>query len=256
MADLEMPKAQRSEIWTRGTEEVLAFRVDLSLQPQVAITQWGHPTAQTDLTSLFLTFLHKESPTTPFSPTPLSAESESILPQLVALTSQGLWTVASQPAVDGALSSDSVVGWGPRGGRVFQKAFVEFFCEEERVGRLVRAVEEFGEGWVTYFAGNNERTKDGFETNVADDGGNAVTWGVFPGQEIAQPTIIDRDSFLAWKDDAFMIWNDFGLCYPPDSPPRKLIEEVTRSKWLVSIVHHDYKDADALWNFLAKHLNA
>lgn len=41
--------------------------------------------------------------------------------------------------------------------------------------------------------------QEGFETNVADGGGNAVTWGVFPGQEIAQPTIIDRDSFLAWK---------------------------------------------------------
>ncbi|KAG9091222.1 hypothetical protein FS749_016709 [Ceratobasidium sp. UAMH 11750] len=225
----------------------------LGVPPQVAIAQWGHPTTQADLDSLFLSFLRKESSTTPFSPSPLSAESESILPHLVALTSRGVWTVASQPAVDAALSSDVVVGWGPRGGRVFQKAFVEFFCDEGRVGRLVKAVEEFGEGWVTYFAGNNE---DGFETNMADDGSNAVTWGVFPGQEIAQPTIIDRDSFLAWKDDAFMIWNDFGLCYPPDSPSRKLIEEVTRSRWLVSIVHHDYKDAGALWDFLAKHLNA
>lgn len=26
-----------------------------------------------------------------------------------------------------------------------------------------------------------------------------VTWGVFPGQEIAASTIIERDSFLAWK---------------------------------------------------------
>ncbi|KAG8719776.1 hypothetical protein FRC09_010644, partial [Ceratobasidium sp. 395] len=128
----------------------------LGVSPQAAIAQWEYPTTHADLTSLFLSFLRAEKSTTPFSPTPLSAESEPILPQLISLTAQGLWTVASQPAVDAVLSSDPVVGWGPRGGRVFQKPFVEFFCEIELVGRLVRAVDEFGDGWVTYFAGNNE----------------------------------------------------------------------------------------------------
>ena len=28
---------------------------------------------------------------------------------------------------------------------------------------------------------------------------NTVTWGVFPGKEIVQPTIIEEVSFLAWK---------------------------------------------------------
>ncbi len=34
---------------------------------------------------------------------------------------------------------------------------------------------------------------------MAEGGSNVVTWGVFPGQEIAASTIIERDSFLAWK---------------------------------------------------------
>jgi methylenetetrahydrofolate reductase (NADPH) len=34
---------------------------------------------------------------------------------------------------------------------------------------------------------------------MTDEGSNAVTWGVFPGKEISSPTIIERDSFLAWK---------------------------------------------------------
>jgi hypothetical protein len=38
-----------------------------------------------------------------------------------------------------------------------------------------------------------------FRTSVDNDGRNAVTWGVFPGQEIVQTTIIERESFLAWK---------------------------------------------------------
>ena len=42
-------------------------------------------------------------------------------------------------------------------------------------------------------------------TSVDDDGRNAVTWGVFPGQEIVQTTIIERESFLAWK---VLPWTD------------------------------------------------
>ena len=34
---------------------------------------------------------------------------------------------------------------------------------------------------------------------MAEDGRNAVTWGVFPGQEVVQTTIIERESFLSWK---------------------------------------------------------
>lgn len=36
-------------------------------------------------------------------------------------------------------------------------------------------------------------------SNVPEDGRNAVTWGVFPGQEITQTTIIEKESFLTWK---------------------------------------------------------
>ncbi|KAF8599080.1 MTHFR-domain-containing protein [Ceratobasidium sp. AG-I] len=224
----------------------------LGVSPHAAIAQWGRPTTQQDLTDLFLSHLRNQAPTTPFSPTPLSLESVPILAHITSLTSRGLWTVASQPAVDAAPSNDLVVGWGPRDGRVFQKSFVEFFAPRKEVEKLVEAVQQFGDGWITFFAGDNE---EGFDTNVPDGGGNAVTWGVFPGQEIAQPTIIDRDSFLAWKDDAFMIWNDFGLCYPPDSPSRKLLEEVSKTRWLVSIVHHDFKNPDGLWDFLTEHLS-
>lgn len=35
--------------------------------------------------------------------------------------------------------------------------------------------------------------------NVPENERNAVTWGVFPGQEIAQTTIIEKESFLSWK---------------------------------------------------------
>lgn len=28
---------------------------------------------------------------------------------------------------------------------------------------------------------------------------NAVTWGIFPGREIVQPTVVDPVSFMFWK---------------------------------------------------------
>jgi methylenetetrahydrofolate reductase (NADPH) len=91
---------------------------------------------------------------TPFSSLPLSSESLTILPHLEELTKRGWWTVCSQPAVDGALSTDEVFGWGPRGGYVFQKGFVEFFVEEQVLERIEKKVAAEGRGWVHYFSGN------------------------------------------------------------------------------------------------------
>lgn len=122
--------------------------------------------------------------------------------------------MGSQPAVDGANSSDDVVGWGPRAGYVFQKCFVEFFCSEEDVSAIEQKVQDKGKDNVHYFASNykvfrsitlqcfpsNSIVRQGeCRTNVPEDGRNAVTWGIFPGQEIVQTTIIERESFLTWK---------------------------------------------------------
>lgn len=104
--------------------------------------------------NLFLRHLHSQIATTPFSSAPLSSESSSILSHLEKLTRKGWWTVGSQPTVDGVSSSNEIVGWGPRGGYVFQKAFVEFFAGKEDVERIAKKVQEEGKGLVDYFAGN------------------------------------------------------------------------------------------------------
>ena len=31
---------------------------------------------------------------------------------------------------------------------------------------------------------------------------NAVTWGVFKGREVIQPTVVDPQAFVIWKDEA------------------------------------------------------
>ena len=137
-----------------------------------------------------------------------------ILKYLELLTKKGWWTVGSQPAVDSISSEDEILGWGPRGGYVFQKGFVEFFCDKSDVDAIEQRVEGKGQGWVHWLAGNYEVWSYGScndmenqlcskqgecRGNVPEGGRNAVTWGVFPGQEIAQSTIIEKESFVSWK---------------------------------------------------------
>jgi len=121
-----------------------------------AFAQWGYPRTRDDLTRMFSRYLHSETASTPFSPGPLSPESLTILPHLENLTKRGWWTVGSQPAVDGASSSDEVVGWGPIGGYVYQKGFVEFFADADDVERIERQIVTEGNGWVSFFAGDRQ----------------------------------------------------------------------------------------------------
>jgi len=228
----------QSDPWNSGT----------GLSRAVASSHhWGRPKCVEDLTDLFLAHLHSKLVSTPFSPSPLSPESLLILPHLEKLTAKGWWTVFSQPAVDGVPSRDEIFGWGPAGGYVFQKGFVEFFAEKHDVELIEKRIKQKGEGWVDFFAAN---AQGDLRTNVPPGGKNAVTWGVFPGREIAQSTIIEKDSFFSWKEEAFSIWRQWALSYPPDSGERKFFESVHSNRWLVSIVHHDFKDASKLWTFV------
>jgi len=212
-----------------------------------ALLQWGSPKKIEDLTQIFLDHLHSKISHTPFSPTPLSPESLMILPHLENLTKRGWWTVGSQPAVDAMSSTDPVVGWGPRSGYVFQKCFVEFFCEKKDLELLEEKISSRGHKWVHYYACNY---KGECRSNVPANGRNAVTWGVFAGKEIVQSTIIERESFLSWKDEAFSIWSEWSTFYRPGSEERQLLENVRDNRWLVNAVHHDYKNLGALWTFL------
>lgn len=56
--------------------------------------------------------------------------------------------------MDSAGSTDAIYGWGPRSGYVFQKCFVEFFCDGEDLEKLEKRIGEKGSGWVHYFACN------------------------------------------------------------------------------------------------------
>ena len=171
------------------------------------MAEWGTPAGPEDLARLFVGYLDSDpaTPTTPFCDLPLSPESATILPHLKALNSSSkqYWTVGSQPAVDSASSEDPIVGWGPARGYVFQKAFVEFFIPSSEVEKIESKLMAKGDGQISMYASNKQGE---FRTNTTKDAVNAVTWGVFPGQEIVQSTIIEETSFLAWKVSLLLRW--------------------------------------------------
>lgn len=97
---------------------------------------------------------------------------------------------------------------------------------------------------ITYYAVNRQGD---LRTNTHSEGPNAVTWGVFPGKEIIQPTIVEAVSFIAWKDEAFELGVQWAGLYPDGSESRKLIQQVMDTSYLVNIVANDFKDGMSIF---------
>ncbi|RKP29278.1 hypothetical protein METBISCDRAFT_31768 [Metschnikowia bicuspidata] len=116
-------------------------------------------------------------------PTSLS-DTEVLKKSLIRLNKTHFFKLKSQPALSAVRSSDKVYGWRPKNGLLYQKQTPDAAVTN---------------GVITYYivdkAGN-------LSSNTKDDDINAVTWGVFRGEEILQPTIVEV-SFLAWKDDMY-----------------------------------------------------
>lgn len=119
------------------------------------------------------------------------------------MNSNKLLTINSQPKVNGIKSSDPKFGWGPDNGYVYQKAYFELFVHEDMVEPLIEYLKSYDS--ISYQAVNFSNMK--FQ-NVGDQDVNAVTWGVFKGKEIVQPTVVDHQAFTIWKDEAFKSWLD------------------------------------------------
>ncbi|OMO96617.1 Methylenetetrahydrofolate reductase [Corchorus capsularis] len=170
----------------------------------------------------------------------LQPETKIIHEQLGKINLKGFLTINSQPAVNGERSDSPSVGWGGPGGYVYQKAYLEFFCPEEKLDALVDKCKAFS--FITYIAVNKTGN---LLSNIGVADVNAVTWGVFPAKEVIQPTVVDPASFMVWKDEAFEIWSrTWAALYPDGDPSKKLLEEVQSNCYLVSLVDNDYVGGD------------
>ncbi|XP_006145377.1 methylenetetrahydrofolate reductase isoform X5 [Tupaia chinensis] len=229
----------------------------------------------------------------PWNDEPLAAETSLMKEELLRVNRQGILTINSQPNINGKPSSDPIVGWGPSGGYVFQKAYLEFFTSRETVEALLQVLKKYElrvnyhivdvkfsqKAQGTFFLqwsglalilGSRRRgrepgrpceqaRKSRWKMGPAGDCGenitnapelqpNAVTWGIFPGREIIQPTVVDPVSFMFWKDEAFALWiEQWGKLYEEESPSRMIIQYIHDNYFLVNLVDNEFPQDNCLW---------
>lgn len=228
--------------------EIDGYGPSLKVDNAKARRLWGYPVDENDISKLFISHITGQLEALPWSDEALDRETALIQEQLINLNESGLWTIASQPACNAAKSDDKIFGWGPPLGRVFQKAFVEFFISSDKWNALKKKLDqEDVSRAVSYYACDQTYH---LTTNTKNDSSNAVTWGVFPNREILQSTIIEGVSFLSWAEEAFSLWKEWQHIYPKASATHKLLAQVIQNYYLVTVVHHDYMNEEALWELL------
>ncbi|CAB1431537.1 unnamed protein product [Pleuronectes platessa] len=183
----------------------------------------------------------------PWNDEPLAPETNLLKDELEKVNRRGVLTINSQPNINGKPSTDPIVGWGPAGGYVFQKAYLEFFTSSENVTALLKVLKKY-EPRVNYHIVNVHGRN---LTNAPDLQPNAVTWGIFPGREIVQPTVVDPVSFMSWKDEAFALWiEQWAKLYEEESPSRMIIKYIHNNYFLVTLVDNDFPLENCLWRVI------
>lgn len=228
--------------------EIDGYGPSLKVDNTKAYHIWGYPIDRKDISKLFISHITGTLEALPWSDQSLDRETALIQEQLINLNKNELWTVASQPACNAVKSDDKIFGWGPPMGRVFQKAFVEFFISPEKWETLKNKFDkdEVSQS-ISYYACRNDLK---LISNTSKNSSNVVTWGVFPNREILQSTIIEGISFLSWAEEAFSLWNQWKYIYPKTSASYILLDDISKNYYLVTVVHHEYMREEALWDLL------
>lgn len=183
----------------------------------------------------------------PWNQDELAKETLPFVDKLAHVNKHGILTINSQPNVNAVPSTDPVAGWGRPGGYIFQKAYLEFFTSEEIAMCLYEVLQDFPS--VNYHMVNVSGEEDATNANVYSS--NAVTWGVFPGSEIIQPTVVDPIAFQFWKDEAFALWkHHWGSIYPEKSKSREIIDAIHDTYYLINLVDNDYVSGNRLFDVL------
>ena len=184
---------------------------------------------------------------------------------MVKINKQGVLTINSQPSANCVASNDPILGWGQPGGYIFQKAYLEFFTSEENVIALLQVLGRFP--GVNFQVVNNSGRVN--FTNIKNRRPIAVTWGVFPGREIVQPTIVDPISFNHWRTEAFGLWTEqWSKLYEAESQSRQIVDNIAQvtsqlvlgliiiaiitmqSYYLVNLVDNDFPAGNCLWEVM------
>jgi methylenetetrahydrofolate reductase (NADPH) len=130
------------------------YGVNLKYPADQCLKLWGIPETVSDLSELFINYLKGNLSCLPWCDSALQLETNVLTERLMTLNRNGFLSINSQPAVDGALSSDPVYGWGPKNGFVYQKAYLEFFVSPKSMQALIKRISAYP--YITFYGVNKE----------------------------------------------------------------------------------------------------
>lgn len=203
---------------------------------------WGEaPINFEDVYEVFAKYIEGAIPILPWCETALQPETSTVSTPIAALNRRGFLSINSQPAVNGEKSDHPLFGWGGPGGRVYQKAYLEFFTSPKNL-ELVKNILESRPNLTFYAVDCNGNVCSSSSTSSATPTSptpttasasassknvTALTWGVFPNKEVLQPTIFDPTTFLVWSQEAFELWtNAWAALYDDETDSSALLYEV------------------------------
>lgn len=106
--------------------------------------QWGAECkSYDDVSKVFCEYISGTIKKFPFSEGSLAEETNTISEPLEKMNKSKLFTINSQPRVNGVKSTDPSFGWGPEKGYVYQKAYFEFFVHESLIQKLAEHLGKF-----------------------------------------------------------------------------------------------------------------
>lgn len=117
----EFPNGRWGDSRSPAYGDLDGYPVKIDIPAAEANGIWGQPQTFEDIKALFARFCLHDLKALPWSTQPPSKETSVIDQQLAKMNRLGYLTINSQPAVDGAPSTDATHGWGPAGGYVYQK---------------------------------------------------------------------------------------------------------------------------------------
>lgn len=234
----------------------------LRLSPKRTVDLWGMPASLVEFSRIIVGYLQGDLLSLPWSDGPIGADTAIITSDLVDLNQRGLFTMNSQPALSTVASSDKIYGWGPKNGYVYQKQYLEFICHRDVATLLINVINDYNRskgdrfaGIISYYA--VDKLGD-LVSNCLDDDINAVTWGVFPGEEILQPTIVEKTSFLAWKDEVYCLFNEWAKIIKAEQGPQQsidLLHHIGDEFVLCNLVNNNFVDDNKTLFDLIRSLN-
>ena len=194
-----------------------------------------------DISQMFINFLDKKIKKIPWAETrEIQDELIYIKDLLYKMNTMGLFTINSQPSVNGKSSNDSILGWGPSNGYVYQRMYIEFFVSKHLIANLIKMLQNNPNIIYQAVTHDGETHYESFTGNVVC----ALTWGVFPNKEIVQPTIYDSEVFKIWKEEAFGKFNDWINIYDENdenqSKTKEFLKKTKEDIYLVTLVDNDY----------------